>query len=325
MPRKSSDGRWLVDIRPYGANGPRIRKKFDTKSEATRFEAFTLNKAIHEPWNPARTDTRKLSELTHLWFEHHGIHLVAGQSHRNIVLEFARFTRDKQARLITPDDWFRYRAKKLQEGMKESTLNIYLIRVKTLFNKLRKTEVISYDNPLVNVEPFRLQEEEKSFLTKPEIDTLLSNLRRDDHTLYMMALVCLSTGARWQEANRLTKQDLIGNMIQYKQTKSKRIRKIPVSPGLKKLLSEWLNTHEPSSEYRRQFTALLSEYGLKKRDYQSTHILRHSFAAHFVMNGGHLMSLKNILGHAKIETTMWYAHLSPSHLEEAVTLNPVDI
>ncbi|WP_348637063.1 tyrosine-type recombinase/integrase [Methylomonas sp. UP202] len=51
--------------------------------------------------------------------------------------------------------------------------------------------------------------------------------------------------------------------------------------------------------------------------------MRHSFASHFVMNGGNVLSLQKILGHADISMTMRYAHLAPDHLKDAVLLNPM--
>lgn len=46
------------------------------------------------------------------------------------------------------------------------------------------------------------------------------------------------------------------------------------------------------------------------------HALRHTFASHFIMNGGSLVALQQILGHSTIEMTMIYAHLSPSYRRE---------
>jgi site-specific recombinase XerC len=56
---------------------------------------------------------------------------------------------------------------------------------------------------------------------------------------------------------------------------------------------------------------------------QMTHILRHTFASHFMMNGGDLLTLKAILGHASIAMTMRYAHLAQNHLVQAVQFNPL--
>jgi len=58
-------------------------------------------------------------------------------------------------------------------------------------------------------------------------------------------------------------------------------------------------------------------------DGQLTHVLRHTFASHFMMNGGNILTLQRILGHASLTTTMRYAHLAPEHLQEARVLNPL--
>lgn len=52
-------------------------------------------------------------------------------------------------------------------------------------------------------------------------------------------------------------------------------------------------------------------------------MLRHTFASHFVMNGGNIITLQRILGHATIQQTMAYAHFAPGYLQDAVALNPL--
>ncbi len=48
------------------------------------------------------------------------------------------------------------------------------------------------------------------------------------------------------------------------------------------------------------------------------HMLRHTYASHFVMSGGSLYDLQRLLGHASPTTTQRYAHLAPDHLAAAV-------
>ena len=50
------------------------------------------------------------------------------------------------------------------------------------------------------------------------------------------------------------------------------------------------------------------------------HDLRHTFASHFMMKGGNIYDLQKILGHSTIKMTERYAHLSPTHLENAIQI-----
>lgn len=56
---------------------------------------------------------------------------------------------------------------------------------------------------------------------------------------------------------------------------------------------------------------------------QASHALRHTFASHFIQNGGNILTLQKILGHSSLAMTMRYVHLAPEHLAEAVKLNPI--
>jgi Phage integrase family len=48
------------------------------------------------------------------------------------------------------------------------------------------------------------------------------------------------------------------------------------------------------------------------------HDCRHHFASWFMMRGGSLLALSNILGHAKVSMTEKYAHLAQDHLRPEI-------
>ncbi|EOG2764460.1 tyrosine-type recombinase/integrase, partial [Salmonella enterica] len=56
---------------------------------------------------------------------------------------------------------------------------------------------------------------------------------------------------------------------------------------------------------------------------QATHVMRHTFATHFMMNGGNIITLQRILGHSNIQQTMTYAHFAPDFLQDAISFNPL--
>ena len=55
-----------------------------------------------------------------------------------------------------------------------------------------------------------------------------------------------------------------------------------------------------------------------KIDNLHLHDLRHHFASWFVMRGGSLQALKEILGHSDLKMTVRYAHLAPDHLRNEI-------
>ena len=76
---KQADGRWLVDCRPEGRSGPRIRRKFRTKNEAQVFFNRTMGDgAKGEFEKKPKLDERRLSELIERWYTLHGQNLATG-------------------------------------------------------------------------------------------------------------------------------------------------------------------------------------------------------------------------------------------------------
>ncbi|WP_318652120.1 tyrosine-type recombinase/integrase [Pseudomonas sp. PDM14] len=197
--------------------------------------------------------------------------------------------------------------------------------LKSVYNELHKLDVIDYPCPFTRIKPIRLQERELTYLTKPQIAALLEDLRTRDtapHS-YMVAVICLSTGARWGEAQALTPERIGSGVITFANTKSKRVRAIPVTQSLVDSIHKHWSEHGPFTNCIGVFRKVLLETSIKPPKGQSSHILRHTFAAHFIMGGGHIVTLKEILGHASLSMTMRYAHLAPEHLHDAIRLGPM--
>ena len=109
--------------------------------------------------------------------------------------------------------------------------------------------------------------------------------------------------------------------ITFTNTKSKKNRTVPISKELFDMLPK--KRGRLFNDAYESFENAVERAEIELPKGQLTHVLRHTFASHFMMNGGNILVLKEILGHSTIEMTMRYAHLAPSHLESAVKFNPL--
>jgi integrase len=182
-----------------------------------------------------------------------------------------------------------------------------------VYNKLYELDEISYSSLINKVKKIKITQKRLRYLSDDEITRLLGVL--EGNTLIATKL-CLSTGARWGEVNRLEPNQLVGNKLTLN-SKSTKQRTIPISKELAKSINPPLMASE------KLFKQGLKEAEIELDKGQNTHILRHSFSSHFVINGGNILTLQKILGHSDIRMTMIYAHLAPDHLADALKFAPV--
>ena len=132
-----------------------------------------------------------------------------------------------------------------------------------------------------------------------------------------------STGLRGQEVINLKISDIDFERmtIHIRQSKYKKDRIVPLSPtmaiGLKRYLKAenphfWLfNGKQPGSQYSMRGLSWVMRKNLKKTSITkevNLHTLRHIYATHLLEEGLNIVTLKELLGHAEITTTMIYLH-----------------
>jgi len=305
----------------------RVRKSFDTQIEAEIFERETFaNNRIKKLQN---TDPRHLSELISLWYKYHGINLADGEKMRNRLNDVSKALNNPKASSITPEQFVNYRANRISKGLNSKTFNNHHGYLSAMYNKLRKLKVIDYNNPVGDIDFIKIQQRMLSYLSINQINTLLNSIQQgcDNKSTWFVTQICLRTGARWGEAEQLKRKQIHNNSVTFEFTKSKKIRTVPLDEDFLKQLKIFMGNKTPE---QRIFTNCIGAFRravirakIELPKGQNTHILRHSFASHFMMNGGNILTLQIILGHSDIRQTMKYAHLAPDHLLDALILNPV--
>jgi len=134
-----------------------------------------------------------------------------------------------------------------------------------------------------------------------------------------------SAGLRGQEVINLKISDIDfeRKTIHIRQSKYKKDRIVPLSEymakGLQKYISVehphiWLfNGKEPDGRYSICGISWVMRETLKKTSVSkdvNLHSLRHSYATHLLEEGVNIVTLKELLGHAEITTTMIYLHVA---------------
>lgn len=323
--RKNGE-KWLVDVYANGRAGKRIRKRFDTRLEAARYEKYVLaNISQSKDWNPSKPDSRKLSELINTWFKLSGVHLKDGERRKAKLNHLAIALGDPVAKSLKANHFVAYRSMRISAGISPKTMNNELGYLNSLFNGLNSIGEIDYANPLEGVKMIKLDERELSWLTTEQIKMLLETMDKfslNPH-VKLITKISLATGARWGEAEGLTLDKLQDGKLTFTKTKSGKNRSIPVSPELFLEIRKHLEKYGCFSNSINAFGRALKAAKIELPKGQAAHVLRHSFASHFVMNGGDILTLQKILGHSTINITMRYAHFCASHLVKAIEMNPL--
>ena len=317
--KKLSDG-WQVDIQPGGRGCKRHRRKFGTLSEAKRFVNHHEGLAVsQQDWNPLR-DSRRLSELVTEWFDNHGKTLKDGVRRRTALESIAMSVGNPVAQSFQADEYVRYRSMRLSGGITAKTCNNELTYIKALYNELQNIGIIKFGNPLASIKPLRVEQTELSYLDTEQIAELLQTIQHENALL--ISKISLATGCRWGEAENLHRRQVKNGQIQFVSTKNGKTRNIPISPTLE---SEILSKRQGKlfGSSLSAFRRALKKTSIELPKGQAAHVLRHTFASHFMINGGNILTLQKILDHSDLKTTLRYAHLAPDHLSEVLELNPL--
>jgi integrase len=155
--------------------------------------------------------------------------------------------------------------------------------------------------------------------------------------LYGCGLRCMEV-----RSVRLKDLDFDRKMLHVVQSKGRKDRYVPLSDhlirGLKKYISaerpsEWLFNGKPGERAGGDFDSRYSQRGVQwavnriAKDAGitkevSVHTLRHTYACHLLEEGMNIVTLKELMGHANIETTMEYLHIC--QLDDRKMFSPLD-
>jgi integrase len=239
------------------------------------------------------------------------------------ALNVARvFFKKKRIDEITSWDIERFKAARVKKVTK-STVNRDIAVLKRLFNLAIDWNLIDR-SPAKKVALYRIDEKTMRVLSQAEEQRLIDAAAPHFNPLIIVAI---NTGMRRGELLNLRWEqvDLHNLTITIQHSKNGRVRHIPINKSAQEALNELPEPHEgyvfryrglPIKAVKTAFAGAVRRAGIRPCRF---HDLRHTFATRLVLAGVDLATVKELMGHADISTTMKYAHPSPPHKREAVS------
>lgn len=229
-----------------------------------------------------------------------------------------------------------------KDAMKRRTQNYYMIALRAFLKFLRKRDIEAISPE--KIELAKLPERQLDLITHSELNRLMRAPRealekasspherrvflRDAAILEML----FSTGLRVSELCGLDSDiDLTRDELSVR-GKGEKVRVVFLSGAAKEAIREYLKARDDMEEALFVDGRPKKLHRITPRDVQrhlknyvaragitgvvTPHTLRHAFATDLLSNGADIRSVQQLLGHASINTTQIYTHVTDAHLRE---------
>jgi len=318
---------WYID---YYYNGRRIREKVGPSKKQAKDVLNKRKTQIAEKkfLDVKRNENISFSEFSNYFLENYSkVNKRSWKRDQLSIKHLKKFFGNKKLYEITPQDIENYKKKRLEDGVKHSTINRELACLKTMFNKAVEWEKLNTQPPKIKL--YKVNNQRIRYLTSDEEKKLLELF---SEPLKSIILIALNTGMRRGEIINLKWVDVYikeGKII-IQESKSKEKRIIPMNEIVKTVFINLLSTGGKEYVFENKegkqygvdyithcFNKVVKKAGIK--DFRF-HDLRHTFASKLVMRGVNLKVVQELLGHKDYKMTLRYSHLSPEVKTQAVKI-----
>lgn len=209
----------------------------------------------------------------------------------------------------------------------------------TIYGLRAAYKVLGMEQKRIQLPQIKRQNDLPVVLNKQEIRALLKAPKYLRHRLILAMLY--GCGLRSYELCKLLQSDVDfeRKTVFIRKQKGKTDRYLPLSAHLIRGLKSYLEIAKPikylfNSQQTKQgvpqgittrtiFWIIKESRSKMATQKQFTaHTLRHSYATHLLEDGLNILSLKELLGHARIETTMVYLHVA--NIGSSIKFSPLD-
>lgn len=215
-------------------------------------------------------------------------------------------------------------AEQTARGCSGRTINSRLVNLVAMLRYFQDMGISFPKLKLRSIVKCKEQPPRRVYYTREQIEQVL---RYADHLEWLLIKLCFDCGLRISELRNLRLMNLNGRMVTFI-GKGSKARESYMSKEAKNRLDDWIQRNRISDFIwvrtpgkNEPMSVEDIRYLMRKPFYQAgfknfyPHALRHSFATDIQKHGASLMETKEMLGHARIETTERYVHGLEGHLE----------
>lgn len=208
--------------------------------------------------------------------------------------------------------------------LKPASLRRYWNPLQAVFSRATQ-DGLCWGNPALPVQPARSGAHRMTWLTEEEAARILEHL--PEH-LALAVTFAIHTGVRPSELVSIRPTDICWetgalSVWEHHSGKNKRCRQIPLTEKAKEAAQLWQQRRPESGRvfsfsYKhiaKHFRLAAEAAGVAK---VCLYVTRHTFASWFVMRGGDIYRLKELMGHSSVTVTEKYAHLDPAKRDSAL-------
>ncbi|MDD5428771.1 MAG: tyrosine-type recombinase/integrase [Candidatus Omnitrophica bacterium] len=309
----------------YYRNGKLVRESLHTRDRTTAkyLQAKNDQNHIEGKYITVDADVKTVLEEYKLAGEHQKGKRTNREDEARIR-NFIDWTHIQKIKDISEKNLQDYFNERIKTGLKLNTINRYRASIKAFLNFSIRRKYI-YENPLRYIKEYKVPKNPPRFLTKDEISAVIKEAKKTD--LYPMVATAIYTGMRRAELFALEWQDLDfkQNIITVRNksdftTKSKKFRIIPISPILRPILVKIRQKEGHCFDIinqRRVVNRILRNAKVKNTGI-AWHLFRHTFGTQLAMAGVDVVTIKELMGHESVETTMIYLHAVGSHVKDSI-------
>jgi len=219
------------------------------------------------------------------------------------------------------------------ELLSSATIHGHVRTLRAFYNWL-VVEGLAQNSPAKELKPPKVTRKVVSTLSDEEIGAILNtfSISPSDARNQTLFMILLDTGLRIGELVNLKMDDVHMDEGYLKVLgKGKKERIVPIGNNAQRALQRYLFRFRPKptnpvtdnvflsvsskalteNSMKLMFTRLSKRSGVYRLH---AHLCRHTFATRFLINGGDVFSLQQILGHSTLEMVRHYVNLASSHI-----------